>query len=327
MANRTSRGEMAWLDSLGLLASFGLGIAATVVSQRMVDRIRHQKHQLNGTKPAKSTEAKGSNESLKYVHPPHPTWTPGMKQPHPFSSDEMLGFDPSIVEVASMYSLMISAVVPRPVGFVSSMSSDGSFNLAPYSYFNVMGHNPPILAIGCCRHGGRPANNGEPAKKDTLANIEETGEFVVNIISDWFVEAANFTCGDYDRGVNEMQLAGLTPVPSQKIKPPRVAESAVQMECKLRHVMNFEGRDGVQSLSVILGEVIMCHVHQEVTERSPTGKVVVDPIKLRPISRLGGVTYARIAELFELPRPNKDGTMPHLKTKASIHEQADDNGK
>ncbi|GAB4823945.1 hypothetical protein N2152v2_010991 [Parachlorella kessleri] len=195
---------------------------------------------------------------------------------------------------------MISAVVPRPIAFISTLSREGVGNLAPYSYFNVLAHNPPHVAIGMVR--SRERHHGQ---KDTLFNILETQEFVVNIISDWFVEAANHCCGAFDYGVDEMQLAGLTPLASHKVKPPRVKESAVQLECLLRHTYDTKDSKGNVTTTIVIGEVVMIHIQEGVAGKSPHGKLIVDPQKLQPISRLGGNTYAHISELFDLPRPDR----------------------
>eukprot|EP00775_Hariotina_reticulata_P007916 gene7916-8112_t len=210
--------------------------------------------------------------------------------------------DPASIPKAELYPLVISAVVPRPIGFVSSVSRDGSVNLSPYSYFNVMAHNPMIVALGICRS---PTRGG--GKKDSLINIEETKEFTLNIMSEWFVEAANHTCGDFDRGVDEFEQSGLTPVTSQLVKPPRVRQSAVQLECRLRQIVEFKDRSGAASSAVVLGEVVLLHIADGVAGRSPSGKLVVDPVKLQPVCRLGGVTYGRVTELYDIVRPDKHG--------------------
>lgn len=161
------------------------------------------------------------------------------------------------------------------------------------------------LVSGICRS---PQRGG--AKKDTLVNIEATGEFVVHLISEWFVEAANHTCGEYDPGVNEMELAGLTPVPSVKVKPPRVKEAAVAMECRVRHIHEVEDASGKPVSVVVIGEVVMIHLLQAVAGKSPSGKLTVDPLKLQPVTRMGGNTYGRTVEMFDLPRPDKHGHYP-----------------
>eukprot|EP00878_Enallax_costatus_P004685 GHUV01004933.1.p1 GENE.GHUV01004933.1~~GHUV01004933.1.p1 ORF type:complete len:211 (+),score=50.69 GHUV01004933.1:316-948(+) len=172
-----------------------------------------------------------------HVSKPHPDWVPGQHQPPPFDPDNRHVIDPATVPEAEIYPLVISAIVPRPIGFAATMAADGSVNLAPFSYFNVLSHNPVIVAFGVSRSALRSGG-----KKDSFQNIEETKEFTINIMSEWFVEAANHTCGAFDRGVNEFELSGLTPVPSQRVKPPRVRESAVQLECKLKQVIDFQDK-------------------------------------------------------------------------------------
>ncbi|KAF8072997.1 ywrF [Scenedesmus sp. PABB004] len=236
---------------------------------------------------------------------PHPGWAPPARQPPPHDPDAMLHLDPAALDRGALYALAISAVVPRPVGFTSTLSSAGAANLSPYSYFNIMCHSPPLLALGICRAPGRGGG-----KKDTLANIEATGEFVVNIMSEWFVEAANHTCGDFAPGVDEFEQSGLQPAASHVVAPPRVREAAVQMECKLRSVLEYDDAGGKPSSAIVIGEVVMFHVSRAVTGASPSGKVVVDPVKLAPVCRLGGVTYGRVTALYDMPRPDGQGRYP-----------------
>lgn len=233
--------------------------------------------------------------------PPHPGWQPPQPQPAPFDSDAMHSVDPSTLAVDVLYPLVISAVVPRPIAFVSSLGASGDRNLAPYSYFNVLAHDPPTVAIGCCASRLRPHG-----KKDTLVNILETGEFVVNIISEWFVEAANHCCGNFDYGEDEMALSGLTPLPSVKVAPPRVREAAVQLECRLKATHEVRNGAGKLTCTIVIGEIVIMHIADGVTGRSPSGKLIVDPSRLRPLSRLGGNYYARTEGIFELPRPDRD---------------------
>ena len=203
---------------------------------------------------------------------------------------------------ATLYPLVISAVVPRPIALVSSLGADGSRNLAPFSYFGVMSHDPPVVTIGTCATSGR-ANR----QKDTQQNVLETKEFVVNIVSEWMLEAANHTCGFFDRGVDEMELAGLTTLPSVSVRPPRVAESAIQMECVLEGTHPVVNASGVETATVLIGRVVAMHVLEGVLAPTATpGRDVVDPALLAPVSRLGGDTYARIREVYDLPRPGKE---------------------
>ena len=147
--------------------------------------------------------------------------------------------DPSKTAGSALYPLTISAFVPRPIALVSTLSPETaddekktgkkrSGNLAPFSYAGLCSHDPPHVALGVCFTSGKPDR-----MKDTLFNILQTKEFVVNSTSTWFCESLNHTCGFFDRGVNEMELAGLTPQASVKVAPPRVAEAAVQLECRL----------------------------------------------------------------------------------------------
>lgn len=235
-----------------------------------------------------------------------PDWKAPEKQPPPFPLEPVLSFDPELLDSSVLYPLVISAVVPRPIAFISTLSKNGTGNLSPYSYFNAVSHNPPVLAIGHCWSKGAP--------KDSLQNILDTGEMVVSIISKWFVEAANHTCGPYDRGVNEMELSGLTPVPSEKVKPPRVAESAINMEAKLLHHYDLRDKSGNVTCTVVLAEVVLMHVAEPVTTKTPnSGKTIVDPVKLQPVCRLGGNTFGVDLDFFDIPRPDKDGRYPGAK--------------
>ena len=227
---------------------------------------------------------------------PNPEWTPGTKQPLPFANDAMLPFDPK--DLKSCYPLMISAVVPRPIAFVSSLSADGVGNLSPFSYATVISHDPPCVMFSACRKPGG-------AKKDTWANIEATKEFVVCVMSEWFVNAANHTCGNFDAEDDEFDLSGLTRVPSAKVKPPRVKESAFHMECKLRHSYDVTNADGVVTATAIVGEVVMFHIHEAVANVEWEGKPRVDMARYAPVCRLGGDTYGRVGSGYDLPRPDR----------------------
>lgn len=145
-------------------------------------------------------------------------------------------------------------------------------------------------------------------RRRATKNAPKNSEFVVNIISEWYVEAANHTCGDFPPGADEAAAAGLTPVPSVAVKAPRLAEAAVQMECVLRAVHETKcRRTGASTGAIVLAEVVRFHVARGAAGRSPTGKLVVDAAALRPVSRLGGVTYGRTSEVYDLPRPDGDG--------------------
>lgn len=229
---------------------------------------------------------------------PNPGYEPGDKQPAPFEKDGFQQVDPAQLG-AAIYPFIISSVTPRPIAFISTVSKDGVGNLSPYSYFNVMSHDPPVLVTG---HARRPAD----VPKDSLQNILDTGEFVVCIISEWFLEAANHTCGEYDKGCNEMELAGLTPEPSYKVKPPRVKESAIHFECKLVHTYDVKNKSGAITGTIVLGECVMAHMHQGLATTSPHGKPIADIFKLKPMARLGGDMYSCLRDIVEIPRPAKE---------------------
>ncbi|KNZ52532.1 hypothetical protein VP01_3540g2 [Puccinia sorghi] len=177
--------------------------------------------------------------------------------------------------------------VPRPIGFCSTLSADGRPNLAPFSYFNAAGSNPPCVMMSC-------TTNSTSVDKDTAANIRNTKQFVIAIISESFIEAANYTSINTPPDVSEWTLSGLTPGPSVKVRPARVQEAAVNMECEL---------DPTKLTQVIvIGNIKAWHVKSDVLVDGSSAPMV-DLEKLMPISRLGGISYARVLERFELPRP------------------------
>jgi flavin reductase (DIM6/NTAB) family NADH-FMN oxidoreductase RutF len=199
----------------------------------------------------------GMSEPKRVQSPKKDSWKPGDPQPHPYQGSSFTTFNPQ--EIASSYFLGISGVVPRPIALTSTVSSKGQRNVAPFSYFNIVAHNPPTLVIGICR-------KLDGSKKDTLVNIEETGEFVVNIISDWMVEAANHCCGDFPFEVDEMELSGLTPLPSEVVAPPRIGESAFHMECKHTHSQEIISDSGAVTTTVVFGRVVRFHVIENLVE-------------------------------------------------------------
>ena len=249
----------------------------------------------------RKAKAKGLME-VQLKASPNPDWKEGERQSCPYGDDvgRHVAVAPADVP-GGTYALLVSAVVPRPIALCSSISADGFVNLSPYSYFGAVSHDPPVVALGCCRSGARGG-----ARKDTLANIEATGTFVVHIMSDWYVESANHTCGNYDPHVDEFELAGLTKRwDCRYAAAPRVAEAAVALECRVRHLHELQSpKTGKPSCTVVLGEVTMFHFHPAVYSVAD-GKATVDVARLNPISRLGGNTYAQVAGTFDLPRPDR----------------------
>ena len=198
--------------------------------------------------------------------------------------------DPASSSIHDIEKLLVGVILPRPIAFVSTISLDGVANLAPFSFFTAVCPRPPVI---CFCNSIRPRDG---AKKDTLRNVEATGEFVVNVVSEDFA-AQMVTCsGDYPPDVSEFDISGLTPIASDLVKPPRVKESRVQMECRLLQVVTVSTEPGGGSL--VMGEVLRFHVDDSVID---DGKV--DPDKLRPIGRMGGITYVRTTDRFTMTRP------------------------
>jgi len=166
---------------------------------------------------------------------------------------------------------------------VSTIASDGRVNLAPFSYFNGVSSKPPILMIAVGSRKGIP--------KDTWRNVKATGEFVVNVVVPELVDAMVLCSRDYSPEVSEMVEAGLTPVPSRLVRPPRIAESPVNLECRLENLIEVSGT------ALILGRVLLYQVRDDLMANGR-----VDPRKLRPVARLGDDLYAWLGEVFERPR-------------------------
>ena len=198
--------------------------------------------------------------------------------------------DPATAGTQNIYKLMIGIIVPRPIAFVSTLSADGVRNLAPFSFFTAVSANPPVIAFSPMVRG----SDGQ--QKDTLRNIEETREFVVNIVSEGFAEQMNLCSGEYPPEVDEFALSALTPVASDLVKPPRVAESKAQMECRLVQVVHVSPKP--LGGSIVLGEVVRFHVSEAVLDGYR-----VDPDLLNAIGRMGGPTYVRTGDRFNLERP------------------------
>lgn len=291
---------------LSTALGFSAGVLATTF-RGMVFSWARGKHQRgdNSFAPIQECGSGPSSSAAKadFCDRPHQEWKPGENQSPPFDASRIVSIDPASCAPGTLYPLVISSVVPRPIAFISSVSENGVGNLAPYSYFNVLSHDPPVLAIGHCRSKGHP--------KDSLTNILQTKELVVGIVSEWMVESANHTCGAFDPNVNEMDLTGLSPIQSIKVSPPRIQECAINMECRLRETFDLTGRDGEITCTILLADVVMFHIAEAVASQSPNSKkLIVDPVKLQPISRLGGNIFGRVSSMFEIPRPDKDGKYP-----------------
>jgi flavin reductase (DIM6/NTAB) family NADH-FMN oxidoreductase RutF len=198
-------------------------------------------------------------------------------------------FDFDQLSPKDRYKLLVSTVTPRPIAWVVSQSAAGVLNAAPFSFFNAFSGNPPIIGMGISSHTpGRP--------KDTRRNIEETRQFVVNLVSEDVAEAMNVTAIDFDYGVDELKEAGLTTLPSMHIKPPRIAESPVAFECELLQIVPLGTESGL-----VLGRVLAMHIRDEFV--MDAAKHYIDTPKLKLIGRMhGSGWYARTSDLFEMPR-------------------------
>jgi flavin reductase (DIM6/NTAB) family NADH-FMN oxidoreductase RutF len=188
-----------------------------------------------------------------------------------------------------IYKILIGTVLPRPIAWVSTVDASGNVNLAPFSFFTVASVNPPILCFS-------PLLQEDSTEKDTLVNIKQTSEFVVNIVSYYLAQAMNRTSGPYPSEVNEFDIAGITAKQSTVVKPPCVADSLVNFECKLQEIITFGSEPGAGNL--ILGRVCNIHIHPDIIRN---GKV--DFKSLDAIGRLGGNMYTTIRDCFEMERP------------------------
>jgi flavin reductase (DIM6/NTAB) family NADH-FMN oxidoreductase RutF len=198
--------------------------------------------------------------------------------------------DPGANTAANVYKLMVGVIVPRPIAFVSTLSAAGARNLAPFSFFTGISADPPVICFSPMIRG----SDGQ--KKDTLRNIEETGEFVVNVVSEDFAQQMNLCAPEYPPEVDEFEASGLHPLRSDLVKPPRVAESRVSMECRLYQIVHVSPKPLGGSL--VMGEVLRFHIADALFS-----DFRIDPDLLQAIGRMGGPTYVRTRDRFDMPRP------------------------
>ena len=189
-----------------------------------------------------------------------------------------------------VYHLLIGVVTPRPIAWVTTIDLDGRVNLAPFSFFNAFSGNPPVVVFS-------PTLRRDGGKKDTLRNVEATGEFVLNAAVESLAEKINLSSKDLPYGQSEVDLTGLKLLPSVKVKPPRIAEIPATMECKLLQIVPLG--NGPTAGNLVIGEVLVMHVDDAVLD----AKGRIDPRKLQTIARLGGDFYCRTTDLFEMKRP------------------------
>lgn len=197
--------------------------------------------------------------------------------------------DISKVSVVEAYQLMVSLVTPRPIAWVTTLSPSGVVNLAPFSFFNTFGANPPIVVFS-------PTLRRDGSKKDTLLNLESLGEFVIHAATEKHAEQINLSGKTIPTEESEVELVGMQTIPSQLIRPPRLAESPFALECKVREMLPMG--NGPIAANLVIGEVVMMHIDDSVLD----GAGIPDPTKLKSIARLGGEYWCKTQDLFQLKR-------------------------
>lgn len=201
----------------------------------------------------------------------------------------LLSIDPASMSERENYKFLIGSIIPRPIAFVTTISKDGVLNGAPFSYFNIVSSNPPMISLSIQRSEGR--------QKDTARNIIESKEFVVHIVDEQNVEKINKTAANLPTNQSEIELANLTPIESAKISVPGVKEAKIRMECSLEHSLELGGLDTPGS-DFIIGKIVQFHIENDIYKNGR-----IDPRGLDAVSRLAGANYAKIGDIFEIERP------------------------
>lgn len=210
----------------------------------------------------------------------------------PKITQDMLSFLPSDLATPKLHSYLLSAVAPRPIAFASTIDDKGQPNLSPFSFFNVFSANPPILIFSPAR---RVRDN---TTKHTLENVQQVKEVVINVVNYDIVQQMSLSSTEYPEGVNEFDKAGLTMLKSDIVKPFRVAESPIQMECKVNEVVTLGDQGGAGNL--VICEVVKMHINKDVLDENES----IDQVKLDIVSRAGGSYYSRAKSgFFEIPKP------------------------
>ena len=207
---------------------------------------------------------------------------------------QFTSIDPRKINQKKQHEYLLSSVCPRPICFASTVDKKGNVNLSPFSFFNVVSSNPPILIFSPARRGT------DNTQKHTLTNMLEVEEVVIHIIDYPMVEQMSLTSTPYEKDINEFVKAGLTPLKSSLVRPPRVQEAPIAFECKVKNVIALGDKPGAGNL--VLAEVLMMHFHKNYLDQQ--GNLTLE--KMEWVARMGGNWYAKITreELFEIPKPN-----------------------
>jgi len=200
-------------------------------------------------------------------------------------TDKFHSYHPSLDDHGLPHDPLKACVVPRPIGWISTLGPTGTPNLAPYSFFNLVGDNPPTCAFG------------SSGQKDSLTNAEATSEFVYNMVSADLVDAMNRSATTLSESVNEFEVAGLTPVTGDLVKAPRVAQSPIQLECKVIQIVDLPSHTESRN-ALVIGEVVRVHIRRSVLM---DGLIDLDLVK--PVARLGYMQYGEFGDVFNLTRP------------------------
>lgn len=201
--------------------------------------------------------------------------------------------DPQDLTTREIHKILLNAVTPRPIALASTIDKNGNVNLSPFSYFNVFSAAPPILVFS-------PANRvTDNSRKDTLENILETKEVVINLVDFSLVEPTSLSSVYYERGIDEFLKSGLTKITSEKVQPPRVSESPISFECKVNKVISLGNNGGAGNL--IISEIVMIHINKQLLTLNGD----IDPLKLNLVARMGGNYYLNVKSenLFEIQKP------------------------
>lgn len=204
-------------------------------------------------------------------------------------TDFMLSIDPIALTERENYKLLIGSIIPRPIAFVTSLSDEGTLNGAPFSYFNIVSSNPPLISVSIQRAVGE--------QKDTARNILHSKEFVIHIVDEDNVQKINETAASLPPDKSEIELVQLTPVKSVKVAVPGIKEAKIRLECKLEQALELGGEDG-PGCDLIIGKIVQFHIDPTIYQK---GKI--DPKGLGAVSRLAGINYAKLGDIFSIERP------------------------